>query len=879
MRIFTPAMKPTHTNTFWLVPLGLCLILSCASEPSHELQPFPSTDRMALTWEVLDDAITGDDKRTLQFSLRNDSDTLLPRSDWKLYFNQFPHALYIDESYTNDYQVTNEGGDLYSIAPRDSFPGLGQGESFIFRYQTNFGIFRYTFGPQNPFFVVGDDLVLPITSFSKKTFSENFTTTRGTEEKSIYMSPQERFEYNAGILAQTRDEQAIIIPEPAAVELKPETLTLHSTINIFHDEGLEDDAEYISTLLNGMLTPPSPEGPSRDTVEIYLRIGSVGTEGNNAEAYTLDIDTGSGIEIVGADRAGVFYAVQTLEAMIDPANLGVVSDSLILPGVLIKDRPRFEYRGLMLDLARNFNGLDQVYKIVRLMARYKMNKLHLHLTDDEGWRLQIPGLEELTQIGATRGLEDPETQLPPAYGSGGKPGLAPGSGYLTRNEFIELLQYAQARNIEIITELNGPGHARAAIRAMQARNANLSSRGQDETGEFVLHDPEDKSRYSSAQGYHDNVMCVCRESVYAFWDKIVGELVAMYEEADVPLSILHTGSDEVPRGAWTESPICQKLIRENDELESADDLHTYFLRRLNQILDSHNLRLAGWEEIALHTAAASDEELINDEFVSADFVPYVWNSIVGSRGEDVGYRLANAGYDVVLCNATNLYLDMSYTYEPEEPGLSWAGFVDTRNAFEYTPFNLFKTMFADDYGKPMDPQAMMQSKVALDPSAEERVLGIQAQLWSETFSNPDLVEYSMLPKLLAVAERAWAKAPAWAAASSNAQTLLALNKAWTRFARRVGSVELSRLDQMDGGYFYRIPPPGARIVNGRLEANSTFPGAIIRYTTDGTEPNPFSPLYEEPIAVSGNNEILLRSFTTTNRASRLVKLDPEGTLK
>ncbi len=155
-------MKPLSTNTFWWVFLTYCLCLGCASDPAINREPFPAAEQISITWEVLDDAISGDDKRTLQFTLRNDSDTLLPRSGWKLYFNQFPHALYVDDSYSDEYSIANEGGDLYSITPQDSFPELGREESYEIRYQTNFGIFRYTFGPKSPFIVLEDKTVVPI---------------------------------------------------------------------------------------------------------------------------------------------------------------------------------------------------------------------------------------------------------------------------------------------------------------------------------------------------------------------------------------------------------------------------------------------------------------------------------------------------------------------------------------------------------------------------------------------------------------------------------------------------------------------------------------------------------------------------------------------
>jgi hexosaminidase len=204
---------------------------------------------------------------------------------------------------------------------------------------------------------------------------------------------------------------------------------------------------------------------------LRLKVGTVAGQAS-PEAYSLTIRADSGIAIVGNSAAGVAYGLQTLRDLLP---LPGAAESA-LPELAIVDAPRFGYRGFQLDVARNFHGKQTVFKWLDLMARYKLNTFHFHLTDDEGWRLEIAGLPELTSIGAVRGHSArPGVRLQPAYGSGPDPRDAHGSGYFSRADYIEILRYAQARHIEVIPEFEMPGHARAAVQAMQARYQRLKA--------------------------------------------------------------------------------------------------------------------------------------------------------------------------------------------------------------------------------------------------------------------------------------------------------------------------------------------------------------------------------------------------------------------
>jgi hexosaminidase len=253
------------------------------------------------------------------------------------------------------------------------------------------------------------------------------------------------------------------------------------------------------------------------------------------------------------------------------------------------------------------------------MARYKLNKFHFHLTDDEGWRLEIAGLPELTSIGAVRGHSaKPGVRLQPAYGSGPDPRDPSGSGYFSRADYIEILRYAQARHIEVIPEIEMPGHARAAVQAMEARYHRMKAAGRKDAAQYLLNDLEDRSSYRSAQYYTDNVINPGLDSTFSFIDHVVAQIVALHREAGVPLRTIHMGGDELANGAWERSPASLARMRK-EKLASTEDLWDYFYDRVDGILRRHGLSTSGWEELAARkTKLAGRNKLIpNPRFTTA----------------------------------------------------------------------------------------------------------------------------------------------------------------------------------------------------------------------------------------------------------------------
>ena len=537
----------------------------------------------------------------------------------------------------------------------------------------------------------------------------------------------------------------------------------------------------------------------------------------------------------------------------------------------IEDAPRYAYRGQHIDVSHNFHDKEGILKLLDVMAFYKLNTFHFQVSDDEGWRIEIRELPELTEISGGRAhTSDNDGRLHPVYGAG--PYRDPptfGSGFYTREEYIEILRHARDLHIQVIPEINMPAHARGAIIAMKTREKRLMAEGNESLAlEYRLHDPDDTSTYSSAQSFWDNTVCVVDEPVYHFAETIIRNFEEMFAEAGMPLITWHFGADEVPEGVWTESPRCAAFLKAHPEIDGPAGLKDYFVRRMIDICERRGLQTACWQEAAL------DHEMIDGvnydnpvpEFAGGQLIPYVWNNTRGN--EDLCNRFANIGYPVVLCCVSNLYWDLAYNKDPLEPGLTWAGFVDARSPFEFVPEDVFKSTRVNAFGHVYDRAAMYREREQLTDAGLRNVLGIQGQIWCETIKGPQMLQYYAFPKMLGMAERAWAAQPDWGRIADLDQHDAAVDIAWNEFANRLGRRELPRLDWLFGGIAYRLPPPGAVIENGRLHASSEYPGLVIRYSTDGSEPTAASAVYSTPVAVSG--PVKISTFDTRNRASRAI---------
>jgi len=503
-----------------------------------------------------------------------------------------------------------------------------------------------------------------------------------------------------------------------------------------------------------------------------------------------------------------------------------------------------------------------------------MNTFHFHFSDDEGWRIEIPSLPELTEVGAKRGhTTDSNSFLPSSYASGPDTGFYPGSGFYSRQDFIEILKYATERHIQVIPEIESPGHSRAAIKAMDERYRKYMKQGnQQEAERNLLRDLNDKSVYSSAQLWTDNIMCVALPSTYNFMEKVIDELLAMYKDAGAPIATIHIGGDEVPKGTWKLSPISNKLIAEDDKLNSTDDLWYYYFDKMEKTLSKRGLALSGWEEIAMRKTVldGKNKYIPNPDFANKGFRAHVWNNGIGWGDEDLPYRLANAGYKVVLSSVSNLYFDLAYEKAADEPGYNWAGFNDTEKPFYFIPFDYYKNTKEDTEGNPIEAN-LFNGKERLTDYGKSNILGIQGQLFSENIRDTNILEYLLFPKLLALAERAWVQNPSWATEKNQEMMNISYNKDWSMFVNILGKKELPRLDYYSGGFKYRIPPVGAINEAGKIKANIQQPGFVIRYTSDGSEPTINSEIYSKPIVEKG--KITLAAFSKNGRRGKLTLIE------
>lgn len=685
------------------------------------------------------------------------------------------------------------------------------------------------------------------------------------------------YERNARRIDREGELLPPVFPTPATYTLTSGSFDLSGDVVVEADAAFGAEAQYLQDELFAIVgkKPVLTDAPKEGQSLISLRK----KEGMGAEAYHLVV-TDQSVSIEATTPAGAFYGVQSLKSMIHPAAFSGDQQALSgdqvalkLPGVEIKDEPRFGHRAFMLDVSRNFQPKTQILKLLDLMATYKLNVFHFHLTEDEGWRLEIPGLPELTEVGAYRGhTETGLERLIPAYGTGPNPSKGTGSGYYTRQDFIEILQYAQKRHITVIPEIETPGHARAAVKSMESRYHHYLAQGDTSAAtQYLLSDPDDASQYRSAQVWTDNVMNVALPSVYTFMEKVIDEMIAMYKDAGVPLETVHIGGDEVPNGVWEKSPAVDRFLAETPQVPNVDELWHYYLENIHNIMQQRGLYVYGWEEIGMKKALVNGRKtmVVEPRFGEHGFQVDVWNNV--GNNVDLAYRLANAGYQVVLTNVTNFYYDLAYHHGFYEMGHNWGGLVDVEKSFRFIPFDYYKSI-VDDRTFLIQDQSKYKGFERLTERGKANIVGLQAPLWTEFVSGEGRMEYMLLPKLLGLVERAWAPASEWEEIPLGETFEQAYRQDWSVFLDRVGEWELPRLDKMYGGFNYRIPTPGVEKKGGQLFANVQFPGLEIRYTTDGSAPTTESPLYTQPIAAPDSGTVIFKTFNQQGRASDGIKL-------
>ena len=851
-----------------------------AAESRH-----PAADDVAIEWEVLTNYVDGGGRFWSQLTLANQGDVALPATGWTLYFNFLRP---IDaESLPPSVNIERVNGDLFRMMPAEGFAPVRPGETRAVPFESPAFAIKAIDAPVGYYFVFEDANGTPhlpgaVRDASVAPFARQRQTDRGPADAVHVPTAAARFRQHQALEVVPGSAVGRITPTPVTLTPGQGAFMLDPSVTIGYTAGLGAEADHLASALESLLGARPAVSTDTANAAVVLRRGTVPLEGETLpeEAYALSV-TPSGITLTGSDPAGVFYGIQSLRAWLPIEAYQASGATIEIPAAAVVDAPRFPYRGLHLDVSRNFQSKAAVKRLLDVMAFYKLNTFHFHLTDDEGWRLAIDGLPELTRIGGRRGhTTDEREHLIPSYGSGPDPDpvVSYGSGWYSRADFIEMLQYAAARHIEVIPEIDVPGHARAAIVAMKERHRRLMAEAEiDAANQYRLHDPEDASAYRSVQGWDDNVINVCQPSTYRFLETVIDDIRAMYAEAGVPLSTVHVGGDEVPSGAWERSPVCQQFIAASEQVDGVEGLFNYFLKRMSAMLSERGLTTGGWEEVALTERYDGSETTTvpNEALVDANVRPYVWANIWGSGTEDHAYQLANAGYEVVMSHASNLYLDMAYNKHPQEGGFYWANFIDDAGPFNFVPLDLYKSAHENQMGHPIDSEEAFADATRLTEEGRRNVLGLQGQLWGETLKGADRMEYMAMPRLISLAERAWAPQPVWAPVDDAVERERQRWQAWAEFANRLGQRELPRLSALDPDWSFRLPVPGAVVEEGQLHANLALPGLTIRYTTDGSTPTAQSTRYAGPVAVDGTETIRLRTFDGQGRGSRVTTLTVE----
>jgi len=575
-------------------------------------------------------------------------------------------------------------------------------------------------------------------------------------------------------------EPPALIPQPSSMKVFPKAFLIRPGTSL-RVEGSSSELRRISDWFRHAVRELSGVSLTAGGAEkgaIELRIDRSVSGG--PEAYRLDVTTRS-IRIAAPSPAGVMYALQTvlqtLPAVRTNANLSV-------PCMSVEDAPRFPWRGLHLDVSRHFFGPEVIKEYIDLMARYKLNRFHWHLTDDPGWRLEIKRYPELTRTGAWR---VDHTDRPYGARPQARPGETPTyGGYYTQPQVREIIAYAQDRNVTIVPEIEMPGHSAAAI----ASYPQLSCTGKPQL-------PMTGGNYN---GVSSN-LCPGNDSVFSFIADVLGEVMDLF-----PSEYIHIGGDEVDKSPWKDCPRCQARMK-SENLHSEEELQSWFIKRVEKLIVARKRRMIGWDEI-----------------LEGGLAPTA--TVMSWRGESGGIAAAKMGHDVVMTPGNPCYFD-HYQAGPEGEPLAIGGMNTLRRVYAYEPV-------------PAELTGAMAS----------RVLGAQANVWTEFITTPEHLEYMILPRMPAMAEVLW---------SPKTQ------RDWEGFRQRLKphlrAFEQRGIRYSKGNFKVEIQPqPGD---GGVVVALSTeAPEAEIRYTLDGSEPTVTSNRYEGPFPIRASG--ILKAVTVVD---------------
>ena len=493
-------------------------------------------------------------------------------------------------------------------------------------------------------------------------------------------------------------QEVSIIPKPAMMDVQEGSFLLGGKVAVCYpktkDKSLRKVVDNFVVELKETTGAKLVKCNKERNADVVIRID----ESLADEGYKLSV-TPKKIEITAATPAGLFYAFQTLKQLM-PRNVmaGVPDESIEewrVPCVDIADEPRFSWRGFMLDEGRHFYGKEEIKKIVDVMAAYKMNRFHWHLTEDQGWRIEIKKYPKLTEVGAWR-----DSKVC-AWGDVKPDGIRYG-GFYTHDDIREVVEYAKERFVEIIPEIDIPGHSQAAVASYP---------------EFLACDPENKHEVWLSQGVSSDVINVANPQAVQFAKDVIDELTELF-----PFGYIHLGGDECPTYKWERNSDCQALLKEIGS-ENYRDLQIHFYK---QLLDhvaqkpaDKQRKLVFWNEV-LHG---------NTECLGTDITIMAW---IGA--DAAAKNAAMRGMTTILSPQIPYYINRRQSKLETEPMSQGYGDETVERVYNYKPMN------------------------NVPEELQPKYLGVQANFWTEWVVEPSVVEYLMLPRLAAVAEAGWTPA-------------------------------------------------------------------------------------------------------------------------
>ncbi|WP_281200947.1 beta-N-acetylhexosaminidase [Streptomyces longwoodensis] len=489
-----------------------------------------------------------------------------------------------------------------------------------------------------------------------------------------------------------------LLPAPRAVEGPMRCgLDLDDSTTLWAAPGTESTERWLRATLGAALglplRPGAPDVPGGVRLVLDDTLG--------AEAYRLDVVATRGVEIRGGDPAGVFWGAQTLRQLLGPDAFRRApvrpGTRQGLPHLRVEDAPRFPWRGVLLDVARHFLPKDGVLRQLDLMAAHKLNVLHLHLTDDQGWRVEIRRHPRLTEVGSWRARTKLGHRASPLWDE------RPHGGFYTQDDLREIVAYAAERHITVVPEIDVPGHSQAAIAAYP------------ELGNTDIVDTTALSVWDT-WGVNPNVLAPT-DTTLRFFEGVFEEILELFPADAARFSaFVHIGGDECPKDQWRASPAAQARIAELG-LADEDALQSWFVRHFDSWLAARGRRLIGWDEIL-------EGGLAPGAAVSS------WRGYAG------GIAAARAGHDVVMCPEQQVYLDHRQAPGEDEP----------------VPIGYVRTLEDVYRFEPVPPD--------LTGDQARHVLGAQANVWTEVMEDQARVDYQQFPRLAAFAEVAWSDLPA-----------------------------------------------------------------------------------------------------------------------